>query len=123
MVPFDPEVMRIKICANCKGHGKCVDAVGNTFICDRCEGHGRVVEKVLKTQLGLDELTPQNPFDPEEMKIKICKHCKGLGTLSWGAEQDLCEECRGDGRYVEHKLVTEFRLSEVEGFLPDSDKE
>lgn len=115
MVAYDPEVMKIKICPKCKGHGKCTDQVGNVFICDRCEGYGRVVEKTLKTQLGLDELTPQNPFDPDEMKIKICKACKGLGTVAWGGEQDPCEECRGDGRFVEHKVVSEYRLNEVAG--------
>lgn len=119
MVEFDPEVMKIKICPKCKGVGGAVDEVGHHFKCDRCDGTGRIVEKTLKTDLGLDELGPNRPFDPDEMKIKICKACKGLGTTRWGSDDLRCQECGGDGRYVEHKILTEYRLSEIDGLTPE----
>lgn len=115
MVEFDAEVMKVKICAKCKGLGGAMDNAGHHFKCDCCGGTGRVVQKTLKNLLGIDELDVTVPYDPEEMKIKICRSCKGLGKSRWGSEQMDCPECGGTGRFVEHKIVTEYRLNEVDG--------
>lgn len=53
-------------------------------------------------------------FDPENMKIRICKKCKGLGF-----GQDLkgnkfkCAECGGSGRIVVRTMKNEFSMNEL----------
>lgn len=53
-------------------------------------------------------------FDPETMKIKICKKCKGVGF-----GQDLtgnrfkCSECGGTGRIIVKTLKNELGLDEL----------
>lgn len=55
-------------------------------------------------------------FDPELMKIKICRKCKGVGF-----GQDLkghrfrCAECTGTGRIVVRTLKNELTMQELNG--------
>ncbi len=53
-------------------------------------------------------------FDPENMKIRICKKCKGLGFgLDLKGNRFNCGECSGDGRIVVRTLKNEFSLDQL----------
>ena len=50
-------------------------------------------------------------FDPEEMKIKICKKCKGLGSgVDIKGNRFTCSECTGTGRILVKTTKSEFPL-------------
>lgn len=55
------------------------------------------------------------PFDYNEMAVKICKNCKGLG-ISWDANGNAhhCPHCHGKGRVVAMKHVKEFPLDSID---------
>lgn len=53
-------------------------------------------------------------FDPECMKIKTCRKCKGLGfSVSLTGERVECPECSGSGRIVVKTLKNEFTLDSL----------
>ncbi len=40
-------------------------------------------------------------YDPDSMKIKLCKACKGLGSIILKTGKHIgCDECSGTGRLV-----------------------
>lgn len=50
-------------------------------------------------------------FDPESMKVHLCKKCKGLGFgIDLKGNRFNCAECSGTGRLVTKKLTEEFTL-------------
>ena len=54
-------------------------------------------------------------FDPETMKVKICKKCKGLGFgIDLRGRRFECAECSGTGRVIEKTLKDEFVLGALE---------
>ncbi len=53
-------------------------------------------------------------YDPEIMKVKLCKKCKGLGfALGKTGDKFGCSECSGSGRIVAKILKDEFGLNEL----------
>lgn len=41
-------------------------------------------------------------YDPDTMKVKLCKECKGLGVVTnpeYGTKE-ICSACHGQGRIV-----------------------
>lgn len=53
-------------------------------------------------------------FDPETMKIKTCKKCKGLGFgVDLAGNRFECTECNGTGRIVVKTLKNEFTLDSL----------
>lgn len=50
-------------------------------------------------------------YDPESMKIKICKECKGTGKSNGG---EVCGNCGGTGRIVVRTNATEYQISDIE---------
>lgn len=53
-------------------------------------------------------------FDPENMKIHICKKCKGLGSLLNSDDTYVkCPECEGTGRILVKTLVNELPLGSL----------
>ena len=53
-------------------------------------------------------------FDPETMKIKTCKKCKGLGFgVDLKGNRFDCSECQGTGRIVVKTLKNEFPLGSL----------
>ena len=112
---FDPETMKVHICKKCKGLGFGVDLKGNRFNCTECGGTGRIIHKTLKEDFTLDSLCENLHFDPETMKIRICKSCGGMGNLNFGGEERICEDCHGTGRIVEQKIMTEYQLHHIDG--------
>lgn len=57
-------------------------------------------------------------FDPETMKVKLCKKCKGLGYgIDLRGSRFKCAECSGTGRVVEKTLKEEFTLDSLSGDL------
>ena len=120
---FDPETMKIHICKKCKGLGFGVDLKGNRFKCVECSGTGRILVKTLKEEFTLDSLSENLSFDKETMKVRVCKSCGGLGSISYGTEDRECEDCHGTGRIVEQKILTEYQLHHVDGIVPPENKE
>lgn len=58
-------------------------------------------------------------FDPENMKIRICKKCKGLGFgVDLRGNRFPCPECTGTGRVVVKTLKEEFTLDSLGRNLP-----
>ena len=58
-------------------------------------------------------------YDPESMKIKICKECKGTGKI----EDHDCPNCKGTGRIVIRSNQTEYQISDIENNIIDYDKD
>lgn len=58
-------------------------------------------------------------YDPESMKIKICKECKGTGKI----EDHDCPNCKGTGRIVIRSNQTEYHISDIENNIIDYDKD
>ncbi len=53
-------------------------------------------------------------FDPETMKIHICKKCKGLGIgVDLKGNRFKCSECSGTGRILVKTLKDEFTLDSL----------
>ncbi len=53
-------------------------------------------------------------FDPESMKIHICKKCKGLGFgIDLKGNRFTCSECGGTGRILVKTLKNEFTLGSL----------
>lgn len=53
-------------------------------------------------------------FDPETMKVKLCKKCKGLGYgIDLKGNKFRCSECSGTGRVVENTLKDEYLMDEL----------
>ena len=53
-------------------------------------------------------------FDPENMKIHICKKCKGLGFgIDLKGNRFKCAECGGTGRILIKTLKDEFTLDSL----------
>ena len=53
-------------------------------------------------------------FDPETMKVKLCKKCKGLGYgIDLRGKRFKCSECSGTGRVVEKTLKDEYLMDEL----------
>ena len=53
-------------------------------------------------------------FDPETMKIHICKKCKGLGFgIDLKGNRFTCSECTGTGRILVKTLKEEFTLDSL----------
>lgn len=53
-------------------------------------------------------------YDPECMKIKLCKKCKGLGfALGKTGEKFGCPDCSGSGRVVIKTLKSDFPLDDL----------
>ena len=53
-------------------------------------------------------------FDPETMKIHICKKCKGLGFgIDLKGNRFKCAECSGTGRLLVKTLKEEFTLDSL----------
>ena len=53
-------------------------------------------------------------FDPETMKIHICKKCKGLGFgIDLKGNRFNCSECNGTGRILVKTLKEEFTLDSL----------
>lgn len=53
-------------------------------------------------------------FDPETMKVKLCKKCKGLGYgIDLRGSRFKCAECSGTGRVVEKTLKEEFGMDDL----------
>ena len=59
-------------------------------------------------------------YDPESMKIKICKECKGTGKTESGEE---CANCKGTGRIVVRTNPTEYQISDIQNNVIDFDKD
>lgn len=58
-------------------------------------------------------------FDPETMKIHICKRCKGLGFgLDLKGNHFICSECGGTGRILVRTIKDEFTLGQIGDDLP-----
>ena len=57
-------------------------------------------------------------YDPESMKIKICKECKGTGKSDGG---EVCANCKGTGRIVVRTNATEYQISDIENNNVDFD--
>ena len=58
-------------------------------------------------------------YDPESMKIKICKECKGTGLI----EGEVCPNCKGTGRIVIRTNESEYQISDIENGVVDFDKD
>lgn len=119
---FDPESMKIHICAKCKGLGFGTDLKGNRFNCSECGGTGRVLVQTIKEEFLLDSLGENLSFDRETMKVRVCKSCDGLGSINYGVEERECDDCHGTGRIIEQKIVTEYMLHHVEGVIPETEE-
>lgn len=53
-------------------------------------------------------------FNPETMKVKLCKKCKGFGFgIDLKGSRYKCAECSGTGRVVEKTLKEEFWLDSL----------
>lgn len=53
-------------------------------------------------------------FDPETMKIRVCKKCKGLGFgIDLKGRRFTCAECSGTGRVIEKTLKEEFGMDDL----------
>lgn len=53
-------------------------------------------------------------YDPDSMKVKLCKKCKGLGfALGKTGEKFPCPECSGTGRVIERNIKNEFSLDDL----------
>ena len=53
-------------------------------------------------------------FDPETMKIHICKKCKGKGFgIDLNGIRFRCSECSGTGRIVQKTLKDEFTFDSL----------
>ena len=62
-------------------------------------------------------------FDPETMKVKLCKKCKGLGYgIDLRGNRFKCSECSGTGRVVEKTLKNEYLMDEL-SYAASFDKE
>lgn len=120
---FDSENMKIRICKKCRGLGFGIDLKGSRFNCPECSGTGRIIVKTLKEEFTLDSLGGNLRFDRETMKVRVCKSCGGLGSVSYGAEERECADCHGTGRIVEQKILTEYQLHHVDGIVLPEDKE
>ena len=53
---YDPETMKIILCKECKGSGRCLDddKAPTENPCDFCNGRGRLVRKTTQESLKLD---------------------------------------------------------------------
>ena len=57
-------------------------------------------------------------FDPETMKIHICKKCKGKGFgIDLHGNRFRCSECSGTGRIIQKTLKEEFTFDSLSGGL------
>ena len=53
-------------------------------------------------------------FDPEIMKIRVCKKCKGLGFgIDLKGNRFTCSECGGTGRIIVKTLRSQFTLGSL----------
>lgn len=53
-------------------------------------------------------------YDPETMKVKLCKKCKGLGfSLGINGERYGCPECNGSGRILLKTIKDDFTMDEL----------
>lgn len=53
-------------------------------------------------------------YDPDTMKIKLCKACKGLGSIiTKTGEHIKCDECTGTGRLVVKTLKSMIDFDSV----------
>ena len=59
-------------------------------------------------------------YDPESMKIKICKECKGTGRSEGG---EVCANCKGSGRIVIRTNASEYQISDIENNVITFDKD
>lgn len=58
-------------------------------------------------------------FDPENMKIRICKKCEGLGSVPKpDGAYETCPECEGAGRVLVKTLASELPLGSLGGDTP-----
>ena len=61
-------------------------------------------------------------FNPDIMKIKLCKKCKGLGyRTDLKGRPFICAECAGTGRLVEQNIVSEFPLNMLDDLFEVSE--
>lgn len=53
-------------------------------------------------------------YNPETMKVKICKECHGLGIVhNMDGDILVCPNCLGRGRLIEIKTTNEVTLNSV----------
>lgn len=55
-------------------------------------------------------------YDPDTMKVKLCKECKGLGVVTnpeYGTKE-ICSACHGQGRIVVKTNETEFSITQID---------
>ena len=53
-------------------------------------------------------------YDPETMKVHVCKKCKGLGFgFDLKGRRFKCAECSGTGRVIQKTLKEEFQLDDL----------
>lgn len=116
---FDPDTMKVKICKKCKGLGFATDLQGGRIKCSDCDGTGRIILKTLKNDFSLTSLGEHLSFDPETMKIRVCKSCGGLGSINYGTEERDCADCNGTGRIIAQTIKTEYRLHHIDGLLEE----
>ena len=63
-------------------------------------------------------------FNPNSMKIKICKNCKGLGVrYDITGQRFICDECGGTGRILEENIVSEFPLNMLDDLHSEPEQE
>ena len=114
MYNYDPESMKIKICKECKGTGKS----DGGEVCANCKGTGRIVVRTNASEYQISDIVNNEIiFDPDIMKVKICKECKGLGFfIDHHGTKIPCAECGGSGRIIKCDPKTELLMSEIEEF-------
>ena len=53
-------------------------------------------------------------YDPETMKVRLCKKCKGLGfSIGITGQKFGCPECGGSGRILLKVIKDDFALEEL----------
>ncbi len=55
-------------------------------------------------------------FDPDTMKVIVCRKCKGIGTFGVDVEGNrfTCTECGGTGRILIKTTKTDFPLGSID---------
>lgn len=64
-------------------------------------------------------------FNDREMKVVLCKECKGHGfVIVKGSDESVavtCPLCEGEGRVVKHSVVTHIPLKRFPELAPPKD--
>lgn len=79
-----------------------------------CGGTGRMVHEKEQSEYLMSSLeSGAIAYNPDTMKVKICKNCKGLGYfIDSNGNKTECSECKGFGRIINYNVNTEHQMNE-----------